>query len=331
VDNLLKYAAMVGGAIAGVIALFSFMGFLIVLSFVNQLELYGIPKFPQEFFQEAVTQLLRDFADDVIAKPGPLVAFLLMWGLCFGFLFVVRRGLNQERSETVGPALASSHGEAPHAGLWTLLRDQIRRDARRGRLALALLACLVVLVLVIKTTELGPRVFLVLLPMFIALGTYLTLYVSDLTRPDGPTEWQKNCYLLVLLACLVLVVAIPVSYGRNVYDFPVYSVTGFEYEESYKSELAEELRRTISAPPSSRMVYVLMGHTSGKEVFFRSDESPWRMILIDANAVRMLRVGPEPSHLTLRTAIRRDELGGLGGKDLLDEDRRKWSDLVKGQ
>jgi hypothetical protein len=79
----LTLAASITGAIGGMVALFTFTGFIVTLSFINELDLYGIPRFAEEFFKEAGVKFLSDF----IATMGENVWFFPIFILFFFLLF----------------------------------------------------------------------------------------------------------------------------------------------------------------------------------------------------------------------------------------------------
>jgi hypothetical protein len=254
-DNLLKYFGVVAGAVAGVVALFSFMGFLITLSFIDQLKLYGIPRFPEEFFKEAGIKFLRDFVDH-LGEHWHLVAFLLTFigFLCLALISGYR--VKQTSASAESEAKNSENRAGDNQSITSeksgaTSRPNLIRD-RLGRFGLMILE-LVLMGLVIYLTATDKefrflnkehQIYLVSMPAMFALATYLGVYVNELTRP---TEWQRNAYVIFLILCLIIAVAIPFSYGRYVYDFTAYYVTGFEYHANYESELLKGLREAINA------------------------------------------------------------------------------------
>jgi hypothetical protein len=149
-------------------------------------------------------------------------------------------------------------------------------------------------------------IFLVAVPGLIALSVYLIIHIAEITHPN---EWGKNAYGAFLLLFLILMVCIPLTYGRYVFDFPVHFLSGFEYDKAYDSEMMREFRKSINEG-GLRKVFYLMGHTSGKEVFFQAETPPAKLILFDSEAVKFIRIsrrGEKP--ITLRDILRGLEVG----------------------
>ncbi len=99
VSKVLGIVGALASVIAGIIAILSFIGFMISLSFVSTLELYGIPKFPDEFFKEASIQFVKDFTD-TIGNPLAFIAFTLVTAGLLFTVYVVKDTISEIKSDS---------------------------------------------------------------------------------------------------------------------------------------------------------------------------------------------------------------------------------------
>ena len=80
--DILKVVGAIAGSLSGAAVLFVVIGYTIVLSFIQEMNLYGLANFPREFFMEADLRFLGDvsafFGDHLILGP---CAFLLSFAL----------------------------------------------------------------------------------------------------------------------------------------------------------------------------------------------------------------------------------------------------------
>jgi hypothetical protein len=63
--------------------------------------------------------------------------------------------------------------------------------------------------------------FWFVLPAYLGVLLYLLYHVRDLTQGDTGGKLRYSGFLLLFVA---LSISIPISYGKNIFDFPVYQV-----------------------------------------------------------------------------------------------------------
>ena len=301
----LTIAASITGAIGGIVALFTFTGFIVTLSFINELDLYGIPRFAEEFFKEAGVQFFSDFVvtlgENVLFFPAFVLIFVILLKLATSTREIISRS-----KKMVGNG----------ASLSKKLFSWINEKWPVILFVIVNLAITCMMLNLGKFTNQGDRknfIFLVAVPGLIALSVYLIIHIAEITHPN---EWGENAYGAFLLLFLILMVCIPLTYGRYVFDFPVHFSSGFEYDKAYDS---------------AGKVFYLMGHTSGKEVFFQAEKPPAKLILFDSEAVKFIRISRrEGKPMTLRDILRGLEVeeGELPG-DKGDEMESVLSELKK--
>jgi len=317
----LKLAGAITGAAAGIIAFFSLTGFIITLSFVTELGLYGIPKFPEEFFKEAGVLFFRDFVVVLGESKWHFPFFVLLFIILLWLATTTRKIITRSRETRIslGPKwkrVLSNVGERLLIVIFLVMMLAITYAALRLKQ------------LFLENEWRKSFIYLAAVPTAIALGLYLIIHIGAIARPS---EWRKNAYGAFLLLFFVLMIFIPFGYGRYIYDFPVYFVTSFEYYDKYNSESLQTFRNAVIIG-GARSVYYLMGHTSGKEVFFQSEKPPAELILLDAEAVKFLRISKEVQSqpMTLRSILKLMEIkeGELGGQKIEDKNSI-WNQLKK--
>ena len=315
----LTIAASITGAIGGIVALFTFTGFIVTLSFINELDLYGIPRFAEEFFKEAGVQFFSDFVvtlgENVLFFPAFVLIFVILLKLATSTREIISRS-----KKMVG------NGASLSKKLFSWINE-------KWPVILFVVVNLVITCLMLnlgKFSNLRDRknfIFLVAVPGLIALSVYLIIHIAEIMHPN---EWGGNAYGAFLLLFLILMVCIPLTYGRYVFDFPVHFSSGFEYDKAYDSEMMWEFRKSINEGGAGKVFY-LMGHTSGKEVFFQAEKPPAKLILFDSEAVKFIRISRrEGKPMTLRDILRGLEVeeGELPG-DKGDEMESVLSELKK--
>ena len=315
----LTIAASITGAIGGIVALFTFTGFIVTLSFINELDLYGIPRFAEEFFKEAGVQFFSDF----VVTLGENVLFFPAFVLIFVILLKLATSTREILSR---PKKMVGNGDSLSKKLFSWINE-------KWPVILFVIVNLAITCMMLnlgKFTNQGDRknfIFLVAVPGLIALSVYLIIHIAEITHPN---EWGENAYGAFLLLFLILMVCIPLTYGRYVFDFPVHFSSGFEYDKDYDSEMMWEFRKSINEGGAGKVFY-LMGHTSGKEVFFQAEKPPAKLILFDSEAVKFIRISRrEGKPMTLRDILRGLEVeeGELPG-DKGDEMESVLSELKK--
>ena len=259
--DIFKVVGAIAGSLSGAAVLFVVIGYTIVLSFIQEMNLYGLANFPREFFMEADLRFLSDvsgfFGDHIIIGS---CAFLISFSL----------------------------------SLLSLIYSQRKRVFKWVSLLLTV-------VLVLITFKLGGFsenrqrfiLYAVSTPFLISLIIYLGMNISQLARPG---EMVKSSYISFVILFFLLVLSIPVSYGRHIYDLDVYNISAFEYDSKYENASIKKMRDDISK--GSGDIYYLMGHTAGKEIFFIATSSPKKMAIIDREAVTFIGIIRNPSGKT---------------------------------
>ncbi|MBI3398321.1 MAG: hypothetical protein HY026_03695 [Deltaproteobacteria bacterium] len=259
--DVFKVVGAIAGSLSGAAVLFAVIGYIIVLSFIQEMNLYGLANFPREFFMEADLRFISDvsgfFGDHLILGP---CAFLISFSASL-------------------VSLIYSHKK-------TMLKW------------VSLILTVVVVLITFKLgafSEDGQRFILyaVSTPFLIALIIYLAMNINQFARPG---DMVKSSYLSFVILFLLLVLSIPVSYGRHIYDLDVYSISAFEYQNKYENDSIKRMRDNITKGKGE--VYYLMGHTAGKEIFFIPTANPKRMVIIDREAIDFIGIIRDPSGKT---------------------------------
>ena len=252
--DIFKVVGAIAGSLSGAAVFFVVIGYTIVLSFIQEMNLYGLANFPREFFMEADLRFISNasafFGDHLILGP---CAFLISFSL----------------------------------SLLSLIYSQRKMMFKWVSLALTVVVVLITFKLGIFSED---RQRLILYsastPIFIALIIYLVVNISRLT----------SHYLSFAILFLLLVLSIPISYGRYIYDLDVYSVGDFEYQSKYENDSIKKMRDNIAKGGGE--VYYLMGHTAGKEIFFIPTSNPKKMVIIDREAINFIGIVRDPSGKT---------------------------------
>lgn len=256
--DIFKVIGAIAGSLSGAAVLFVVIGYTIVLSFIQEMSLYGLANFPREFFMEADLRFISDisgfFGDHLILGP---CAFLISFS----------------------------------ASLLFLIYSQGKRVFKWVSLVLTITVVLITFKLAIFSED-GQRFILyaVSTPILIALIVYLAMNINQFARPG---ELVKSSYISFLILFFLLVLSIPVSYGRHIYDLDVFSISAFEYQNKYENDSIKKMRDNITKGRGE--VYYLMGHTAGKEIFFIPTSNPKRMVIIDREAINFIGIIRDPS------------------------------------
>lgn len=256
--DVFKVIGAIAGSLSGAAVFFVVIGYTIVLSFIQEMNLYGLANFPREFFMEADLRFISDisgfFGDHLILGP---CAFLISFSV----------------------------------SLLSLIYSQGKRVFKWVSLVSTIAVVLITFKLAIFSED-GQRFILyaVSTPILIALIVYLAMNINQFARPG---ELVKSSYLSFVILFLLLVLSIPVSYGRHIYDLDVFSISAFEYQNKYENDSIKKMRDNITKGRGE--VYYLMGHTAGKEIFFIPTSSPKRMVIIDREAINFIGIIRDPS------------------------------------
>jgi hypothetical protein len=162
--------------------------------------------------------------------------------------------------------------------------------------------------------------FAVSLPTLFTTFIYLAYNFSGFALKKFKTKFGILFIFFVLLC-----VSIPIGYGTSIYDIPLYRVRGIESRESLK---VFEMSTT-----SEFNVFYLMGHTSGREIFFDATTFPASPIIIDRELIKTVKVSDDHNKpMTLRGLM--EEAGvvephGEVSRSAISEEDRKWQEYVK--
>lgn len=256
--DIFKVIGAIAGSLSGAAVFFVVIGYTIVLSFIQEMSLYGLANFPREFFMEADLRFISDisgfFGDHLILGP---CAFLISFS----------------------------------ASLLSLIYSQGKRVFKWVSLVSTIAVVLITFKLAIFSED-GQRFILyaVSTPILIALIAYLAMNINQFARPG---ELVKSSYISFGILFFLLVLSIPVSYGRHIYDLDVFSISAFEYQNKYENDSIKKMRDNITKGRGE--VYYLMGHTAGKEIFFIPTSNPKRMVIIYREAINFIGIIRDPS------------------------------------
>lgn len=249
--KFIKLVLSIVGALGGVAAIFAFFGYLIVLSFLSHLKLYGLADFPGQFYNEALITFLTEMLESYGSK-----IFMLLWviPIAFGPLFYIKRAKERLKGKRLGKGLNWFGVIFVSTVILLTLTLGVHPDDNLKRILL----------------------FSVSFPVFLALFINLSFNFSSFNYKK-PFE---NYYGFFLSCFIFLSVLIPMGYGAFIYDINVYTIDIPECEESVTA---------FNALSTQNLLY-MMGHTSGREIFFDVTSYPRRVILVDRALVKSVAV-----------------------------------------
>lgn len=268
------------GALAGFAAIFVLLGYTIILSFIIRVQLYGLANFPQEFYKEATLKFMGDINHCYQKHP---VCFIPITVVILGvYAFVKWKPHLSDIFKTVGSFAAS---------------------------VFILLTILVTLKLEIlperflSITEFN-KVFLFMISIPVAAGVFLYLALHF----RGFTKQPYRVYSLMIFLFLGLSLSIPVSYGENIFDIDIFPVIEIDYSEGVKVESLIKLKKEINSQGEGPLLF-LMGHTTGKEVFFDNQtlSPPAKMVLVERDLIKFMKVSRKNVN-TLRNLLVKHEV-----------------------
>ena len=325
-SDLIKLIASVFAGLAGIAAVFSLVGFIVILSFSHAVRLTGLPHFAERFFQEAGLRFLMDFMEE-LHSPGRAVLFLLITAslLVLGAL---------RRKIPIKGVLTSKFQAALEWGTNSVM---------------FMLAALVLVILALDRStgqnEAAMTVWLfwIGVPVILSLFAFLIANLDYLKR-DNPI--RRSVYAGALTLTLALVVILPFAYGRDVYDIVLHRVTAIEFapgitdadDHSGRSESLMRIRSAITPPEEidqalKNSLYYLMGNTRTKEVLLAAQPGQFEVHLFDPDVIDYILVDKSQSVLnrddsyTIRRMIQEARLdpvlpNEIGGDELDDEFHR---------
>lgn len=251
--KFIKLVLLIVGALGGVAAIFAFFGYLIVLSYLFHLELYGLADFPSQFYKETLITFLTKMLEFYGKK-----LYMLLWAIpiAFGPLFYIKRAKERLKDKRLGKGLN-----------W---------------FGVFFVSVVILLTLILGAKFLDDNLKRILLfsvsfPVFLALFINLAFNFSSFNYKK-PFE---NCYGFFLSCFIFLSVLISMGYGAFIYDINVYIIDIPECEKSVTA---------FNALPTQQKLLYMMGHTSGREIFFDITSYPRRVILVDRALVKSVAV-----------------------------------------
>lgn len=243
-----KLIGAIVGAFGGFAALFVAFGYMTLQSFLSHMKLYGLASFPLQFFKEATVTFLRDTLDFYSNKGLFIFSLVLIIGL-------------------------------------PVIFRKFKIFQRLKRIC-GILCLIVVPIIVFLTFTLGILkheyrqeifFFAVSIPVLVSLFLYLVLHFDriDLKKP------LKNSYGVFMILFLLLFLVLPIGYGSNFYDIPVFITS--------VPECTSPLAAFEEAARKYKLLY-LMGHTSDREIFFDATTSPITIIVVDKKLIKSIKV-----------------------------------------
>ncbi len=265
----MRLVATVVGALGGFTAVFVVVGYGIVLSFSSSIGLYGLADFPLDFYKEAViglfTSVMAFYSQRFYLIP-PALAIVLLPLLDFKRGRAASAGRSRYAS-WLGKYLAAI--VALSIVVATLSLGKIRADLWHSGITASMAKTIREIIL-----------YSVSIPALCASALYLARNYGRFS----PAQVLSTRYGFFLFFSLLLLISIPVGYGSAVYDVDIYRVDSVECRESPPPKAFE------TAPAGEFKVFYLMGHTSGREVFFDASTVPASLILVDRGLIKTIKI-----------------------------------------
>lgn len=275
--SFLRLVASALAGVGGVAALLMVVGFVIVKSFLGRVRLYGLVEFPVQFYKEAVISYVGDIITSYSMYPYliplPLLIVLL-----------------------------------PFAPIPKKTDGAIMRLFWNNCQFLAAVFISVVVIIALQMQEImshldggtalarGVEVlfYFVIVPLPVALFCYLPRIYKAIVA-QGRLDTKQGIFIFYFL---LLIVMIPIAYGTSFFDISLYQVTDVKLDNSYGAS-------SITPKSGSRPLY-LMGHTSGRDIFFDATNMPVRRILIEKELVKEISLYEDTGkQMTLKSLFRR--------------------------
>lgn len=277
IKEFLTIVVKIATALVGFASLFALLGYIIILSFVSDVKLYGLTSFPQEFYKEASVK----FFSHMLAVSGRHpISFISVMALFIAFVIIISK---------IGSVDAHSN-----------LRKSLRIVSWAGILIVILLT----LRLDVMSTFLSGLsdakevvLFHLSVPVLCMIFTYLAFNFGRFTFKT------YGAYYLMVVLFWGLLLAIPIAYGSAVFDVEVFPVEGVDFGDSPNINSLKDLKTSINTKKGGALFF-LMGHTSDKEVFFDWNEAnpPAKMMIIDRSLIKYLKV-TKADTLSLRALL----------------------------
>lgn len=252
--------------LGGVAAILMVVGYAIVNSFLSEVRLYGLVEFPLLFYKGAVII----YIGDIIRAYWENIEFIIVPIIILFLPFVPK------------PRASAAH---------------LRRFFWSHGLFLSNISIFIVLIVALMiqnnptATVSGPwtsdylKIFFyfVIVPLPLAIFCYLAR-VHNIIIVQGVVDMRRGIQFIFFL---LLIVVIPLCYGTSFFDLDLYRVTSVN--------VSKDAEFHIQDGPLSKPVY-LMGHTSGREVFFDTTHSPIRRVVVEKKHIKSITLYDDRSH-----------------------------------
>jgi len=253
--NALKALGVVGG---GLSLFFVVVGYIIVLSYIQAINIYGLASFPREFFMEADFQLFKD-----------------LWRF---FAYHSYKGFVIAVPIVLSSQLLGIFGEKYDPLKWLLL-------------FLLIVALVPVIYFSNWQTETKEYIlYSVCLPLIFSLFLYL---VWNFEQSAETKKIKRGRYMLFFVFFFIIFSLLTVAnYGTYFFNIDVHMIDDFDYKPQYASDSLNKIRKDVKtkSKKSGMVRYYLLGHTSGKEIFFIVPGYIKKVIMLNKDALTYLKV-----------------------------------------
>ncbi len=303
--TFLKLVAAVAGALGGFTALFAVLGYIIVLSFISDIQLYGLADFPLQFYKEASISLLRDTVGFYSSRP-------YMVPVSIGLVFLP---LLQKKTKHISIFPKSWVYPAVISLFLVLLCTLKLGSIRSGLFGMSGHAA--------KNFQ-----DIVLYGFALPILAAVFLHLVYTFRGFSSRMITRTSYGLFLTFFLLLLIAIPIGYGSSIYDMKIYRVIGIEYSSA--------INATSASPSGEFKLFYLMGHTSEREILFDASTVPANPLIIDKGVITAIKISTDIENpMTMRSLLK--EAGSVtpspSGKEIsvknITPEDEEWSQYVK--
>jgi hypothetical protein len=271
----------IAGTLAGFAGLFILFGYTIILSFINNIGLYGLASFPQEFYKEATMKFVGDMFESYGNYSRSTIAlFIVIAGIVFVSV-KYRHAFSEKISARITHFVS---------------------------LPLILLITLITLRLEILPERLfsitGIKKFFIFM-ISVPVLSIIFLYIAFKFRQFMKRPYRF--YYFMLLLFLGLFISIPVGYGDHVFDLEIFPVVGIDYADGTNIESLKKLREDINTQGKGSLFF-LMGHAVDREIFLdnQSFMPPAKIILVERNLIKFLHISMENT-IPLRNILKKQE------------------------
>ncbi|MBI4618999.1 MAG: hypothetical protein HY739_02355 [Desulfobacterales bacterium] len=255
-------------ALIGFASLFVLLGYTIILSFINNIKLYGLTSFPQEFYKEATFKFMGDMFGTYGSHPfclAVMIGVITITGVTIHLLHRYTRFFSI-------PALVKIEKISIIIFILMVILITLRLDKIPDSFYS------------IKETK-KVIIFILSIPILTAIFVYLAVKFKDCVKKS------YGSYYLMLLFFISLFISIPVGYGNHIFDIDIFPVVSFDCSDSTKIESLLKLKRDIDTQGEGAFFF-LMGHTTDREIFFdnQSLSPPVKIILIERDLIKFLKI-----------------------------------------